>query len=590
MAAEPVALALRLRGADHALEPGRDYLLGSGDDCDLRLPPPAAERHTMLVVTVDGVSVRDLGSPDGTWRNGERVDSARLGIGDMLHFGASEATIVPDRGAAALVPLPGMRTAAAVRRLREIGARAAAAVRRRDAATFEELIADELRRAPWLAGSLLLHALLFFLLWLLLADASGGGREPARVGVEIARDAADVGASLAAPEVVIEPVATAPDEPLPEEPAPAETAVDSTRPPTIRIPTTNPRITAAPRPQPGAGGNDTAPADDPVRTVGSGGFRKTVAELRRTGLEIVFVFDSTGSMGETIADTKATVGQMLDVLRALVPDARVGIVTYRDRGAEVYRVREIPLGSDYFATVNFVQRVSAEGGGDREEDVRAGLAAAFGQRWGSNARRVVVLAGDAPPHREDVQATLTAVKTFVRDGRSFVHTLVTSPQNAGPDTREAFESIARAGKGTCAGIDSRDRVLQRVLTLAFGREFDQDVTAVVRAVEEASTRVDTEALDLARRGGPDLARALAHEPVPIKVVQAIVRLPRRATVSQLIDMLQDRGTPAHTVQAVAWALQRVLVLDQPPVDPLDDERPNAMTVKRLRRLCSLLPD
>ncbi len=590
MAAEPVALALRLRGADHALEPGRDYLLGSGDDCDLQLPPPAAHRHSVLAVTADGVAVRDLGSPEGTWRNGDRVGTARLAIGDTLRFGATEATIVPDDGAAALVPLPGMRAAAATRRLRAIGARAAEVVRRRDAATFEELVAGELRRAPWLAGSLLLHALLLLLLWLLLADASGGGREPARVGIEIARDAADAGAQLAAPEVVIEPVAAAPDEPLPDEPAPTEVPIDHPTPPTIRLPTSNPRITAAPRPQPGSGGDDQSPANDPVKTVGSGGFRKTVAELRRTGLEIVFVFDSTGSMGETIADTKATVAQMLEVLRALVPDARVGIVTYRDRGAEVYRVREIPLGSDFFSTVNFVQRVSAEGGGDRNEDVRAGLAAAFGQHWGANARRVVVLAGDAPPHEEDVRGTITAVQTFVRDGRSFVHTLVTSPQNAGADTRQVFESIAKAGKGTCAGIDSRDRVLQRVLTLAFGREFDQDVTAIVRAVEEASTRVDTGALDLARRGGPELAKALAQDPVPHKVVQAIVRLPRRATVSQLIDMLQDRATPAHTVQAVAWALQRVLVLDLPPVDPLDDERPNATTVKRLRRLCTLLPD
>jgi Mg-chelatase subunit ChlD len=46
---------------------------------------------------------------------------------------------------------------------------------------------------------------------------------------------------------------------------------------------------------------------------GSAGFRKTVSELRRSGLEIVFVFDSTGSMGSSIRATKDGIANMLDV-------------------------------------------------------------------------------------------------------------------------------------------------------------------------------------------------------------------------------------------------------------------------------------
>ena len=61
----------------------------------------------------------------------------------------------------------------------------------------------------------------------------------------------------------------------------------------------------------------------------TGGFRQTVAELRTSGLEIVFVFDSTGSMSRAIVETKTTIVQMLAVLHALAAPAaplRVGVV------------------------------------------------------------------------------------------------------------------------------------------------------------------------------------------------------------------------------------------------------------------------
>jgi Mg-chelatase subunit ChlD len=327
-----------------------------------------------------------------------------------------------------------------------------------------------------------------------------------------------------------------------------------------------------------------------VQTVGSGGFQRAVADLRRSGLEIVFVFDSTGSMSRTILDTKNSIAQMLAVLRALVPDARVGIVTYRDRGKnEQYLVRQVPLGGDFWRASNFVQVVSAEGGGDQPEDVRAGLRAAFSQRWRSDARRVVVLAGDAPPHLSDTASLLTDVRAFARNGRSFVHTLVTSPDTAGKETRETFAEIADAGRGTCTDLKAHEKVLQRVLALAFGHDYEPDVAEVVRTVQLAAERVDVESLDLAHRGGPDLQRALRTDPVPVTLLQALVRRPRRAVALELVGQL-DRSTPEPTRHAIAWALQHTLDLSVPPIDPESGDPPDAAALARLQRRCDSLPD
>ncbi len=584
-------LALRLAGQDHALEPGREYLLGSAPECDLRLAAGAAAHHARIVVGFDGARLVELGGAGSTWRNGERVDRTPIVIGDVLRFGeVVSATVVRDGGYAAIVPLPHLRAEARERRIRAVRV-AAMALRRADGQTLQELIARELRHAPWFALSATLHVLLLLLAWLLLPAQSVVAPQRISVDVQLADRGTDPrDAAVAPPEVQVEPVHAEID-PLPAEPpaasadaAPAD--VDGASPrasmPAVNGPI---RVRAA---HSGGGGSGEAAGD--LGELGSGSFRRTVGELRKSGLEIVFVFDSTGSMTRMIHDTKTTIGQMLAVLRALVPDARVGLVTYRDRGAEHYLVRQVPLGLDFWRATNFVQFVTADGGGDLPEDVRAGMRAAFAQRWRPGARRVVVLAGDAPPHARDLDELIAEVRSFTRDGRSFVHTLLTSREHLEDDATKAFVAIAAAGHGTCERLEAGDRVLQRVLTLAFGREFDRDLGGVVRAVATDAERVDTRALDLARRGGPALAAALRENPVPQALWNALVKRPRRATVHQLVDLLADRGATEPTRQAVAAALQRIFELPLPPIDPEAGQPPSPRELARLRALADRVAD
>jgi hypothetical protein len=584
VAADPAPIAIRLAGQDHALEPGRDFLLGSAGDCDLCLGPGAAAHHARLRVAERGAELEDLGSAAGTFRNGERIGRAWLQVGDVLRFGDVEAAIVPDAGEALVVPLPHMRAAATRRRTAAVRQAASALLRRRDAETFGELMAGELRRAPWLLTSALLHLLLLLLLLALAPTERAGGSAHAGVVLDDRPALGPDDAPAPVPEVVVEAAEPAADVSLE---ARTDAAADALAPAALParpgLPAQNPRLARRAAP---AGARDGS-----VATVGSSGFRRAVADLQKSGLEIVFVFDSTGSMSRTIHDTKHSIAQMLGVLRTLVPQARVGIVTYRDRGPkEEYLVKQVPLVADFWRLGNFVQSIAAEGGGDRPEDVRAGLRAAFAQAWRRDARRVVVLAGDAPPHADDLRELLRDVREFARNGRSFVHALVTSPESAGADTQETFAAIAEAGRGTAADLQAHERVLQRVLTLAFGREFDQDVAAVIRAVEQARERAGVQALDLARRGGPDLARALLQDPVPADLLDALVRRPRRAVAEQLVGLLGASGAPEHTRHAAAWALLRILDLPLPPVDPCSGEPLRERELARLRRRCGQLRD
>ncbi len=581
-------LALRIRDACHALEPGRTYVLGSAPDCDLRVTG-ALLRQARIDVRVDGATLTDLVGGRRIRRGGEPVETAELRPGDELQIGDERVAVVVDDGTAALVPIPELRQAAFARRAEPVRV-AAAALRHAGAQTFQDTLAEELRRAPWLLSSLLLHLLLLVLFWWFGPREEIGGLGLATIGVDVAAGAPPGEGPPAPPEVTVESdddlVVADPEPPVPDpEPVPV---LDGVMPRPVQPPVEN--VTLAPRRRTSTDGDSTVAVRD-EHGVGSGSFRAKVAELQESGLEIVFVFDSTGSMTRTIADTKATIVQMLDVLRTLVPDARIGLVTYRDRGRrEDYLVRQAPLDLDYWHASNFVQFVVAEGGGDRPEDVRAGLTAAFRQHWRPGARRVVVLAGDAPPHREDLAPLLQEVRGFVGDRRSFVHTLVTSPDRAGEDTVDVFRSIAAAGNGASEPIEHHDRVLQRVLSLAFGREFDRDLEAVIRSVERERDRVDVASLHLVRRGGDVLRRALLQRPVTTELWNAVVRRPRRATATVLLDLLGDPRTPLHTRHACAAALQRVLELPVPPIEPESGEPPSQRQLGRLHQAARRLPE
>jgi adenylate cyclase len=70
------------------LRPGTPLVLGRALSSDLPvLDPTVSRRHAELVVEPHAVTIRDLGSSNGTFVNGDRVTSARVASGDRVVFG-----------------------------------------------------------------------------------------------------------------------------------------------------------------------------------------------------------------------------------------------------------------------------------------------------------------------------------------------------------------------------------------------------------------------------------------------------------------------------------------------------------------------
>lgn len=124
------------------------------------------------------------------------------------------------------------------------------------------------------------------------------------------------------------------------------------------------------------------------------------AQFQQIPLDLLFILDTTGSMGEEIERLKNTLQIINDNLTALVPRPaiRFGLVLYRDRDDD-YVTKRIPFTSDLQKIQDVLKKVRAEGGGDTPEDLQAALKVAMQEmEWRPDAIRLCYVITDAPAH------------------------------------------------------------------------------------------------------------------------------------------------------------------------------------------------
>lgn len=121
-------------------------------------------------------------------------------------------------------------------------------------------------------------------------------------------------------------------------------------------------------------------------------------------VDVCFVVDATGSMGDEINYLKA---ELMDVMMNLQKSApcspiRLSSVFYRDHGDE-YLTKKMPFVNRIDDVVGFVNEQYAGGGGDFPEAVHSGLSVAINElEWNQKAlTKIIFLILDAPPHAEN---------------------------------------------------------------------------------------------------------------------------------------------------------------------------------------------
>jgi hypothetical protein len=149
----------------------------------------------------------------------------------------------------------------------------------------------------------------------------------------------------------------------------------------------------------------------------SGGSGTSIYDLRKRGFDIVLVIDGTGSMKLIVDDVKAKVPQLMSSIHRLVPIARIGIIVFGDKGEEM-RFQPLTLSSEKL--VVFLNTIHAMGGANVEEDTFGACRKAIeGMDWKPYAKKVVVLIGDSPPHKEDFNPLRAMIRKFKDNNGTF---------------------------------------------------------------------------------------------------------------------------------------------------------------------------
>jgi Mg-chelatase subunit ChlD len=176
---------------------------------------------------------------------------------------------------------------------------------------------------------------------------------------------------------------------------------------------------------------------------------KAVTQLNTPKVEVVFVLDTTGSMGGLINAAKEKIWSIANTLATSKPspEIKIGLIGYRDRGDE-YVTRVHNLTDDLDLIYSKLLDFKANGGGDSPESVNQALNEAVAKmNWGKdkNIFKVIYLVGDCPPHmdyQDDVKYSETC-KIAAEQG-IFINTIQCGTQS---ETTPIWKDIALKAEG-----------------------------------------------------------------------------------------------------------------------------------------------
>ncbi|ESO96324.1 hypothetical protein LOTGIDRAFT_174892 [Lottia gigantea] len=220
-------------------------------------------------------------------------------------------------------------------------------------------------------------------------------------------------------------------------------------------------------------------------------------------MEIVFSFDTTGSMASCLNEVRGHIQNMVERLQADISGIRMAVFAHGDYcDKSNYITKFIDFTTDVKKLTDFVKTTGSTGGGDTDEcyelvlrQVREELS------WTPGSRRSLVLIGDAPPHEPTYP--LNKLKIDWREeadllGEMGVKIYATQCQGC-PTAAKFYKAIAEKTNGHHLKLQEFSNVFDFLMAVAY-REHGDDLFQVyekeVRGRCETSTGLNKDLNDL----------------------------------------------------------------------------------------------
>lgn len=207
------------------------------------------------------------------------------------------------------------------------------------------------------------------------------------------------------------------------------------------------------------------------------------------GLDLCFVVDTTGSMDDDIENAKANMESILTHLSEKTKNYRVALVDYRDYPSRTsdkddypYKV-QLEFTNNASSIVRAINNLTLGNGGDVKETVYSGLMAASKLEWNANAKKVIIILGDAAPLDPEPEtgytydSVLHALYTagIGIDFEESDDRVIGKPEDsmisvfsigteASSDAMDFFEDISSSTGGTYANVDDASEVSDAIIS------------------------------------------------------------------------------------------------------------------------------
>jgi len=204
-------------------------------------------------------------------------------------------------------------------------------------------------------------------------------------------------------------------------------------------------------------------------------------------IDVVFVLDTTGSMGGLIQTAKEKIWSIATTMASAqqTPEIRIGLVAYRDRG-DAYVTKVVNLSDDLDSVYATLMDFEANGGGDTPESVNQALfEAVHNMSWSQDdqAYQAIFLVGDAPPHMDYDEVRYPEIVASALEKGIVINTIQCGEI---PSAVQPWTQIASLGHGNFFQVE------QAGGAVAYTTPFDEEIADLSAKLDETRLYYGTE--------------------------------------------------------------------------------------------------
>ena len=274
---------------------------------------------------------------------------------------------------------------------------------------------------------------------------------------------------------------------------------------------------------------------------GSNHIKLNIACRENLSVDIAFIVDATGSMGDEI---RFLTSELADIISRLENvnhkiSYRTSAVFYRDHNEE-YLTETSALTENINTTLDFIKTKSAAGGGDYEEALEEGIKEALALDWNPKAvARLAFLVLDAPPHYtpEIVEKLKKQVTTAAAQG---IKLIPITASGINRETEFLMKYLSIITNGTYIFITDDSGIGDGHLTpVVENFEVEKLNDLIVRLIENYGSLESCNKEDKSNLVNINIYPNPASEQINIELDQDADRLILRSSSGKIILQIQD---------------------------------------------------